>query len=168
MVYRSEAGVVIKVGMAQYRVGEAPMKMMTLALGSCIGIVLYDQAVRIGALAHVMHPRRDRVKSNANKAKFVDTAIDLMLSRMIKRGADIRRIVAKIFGGSTMFGSAAGGKGVIQIGEENTRVARLELAAKNIPLVAESVGGSKGRTILFDLFDGSVLVRYAYGDEEIC
>jgi len=60
-----------------------------------------------------------------------------------------------------------GSKGVIQIGEENITAARAELKALGIPIVAESVGGSRGRTILFDVTDGSVSVRDAYNREEI-
>ncbi len=154
--------------MAQYRVAEAPVKMMTLALGSCLGIVLYDAGMGVGALAHVMHPRRNRVKSNSNRAKFVDTAVELIFSRMLKRGADPGRITAKLFGGSTMFGHVVGTRGVMQIGELNIKEARSELAARNIPVLCERVGGRRGRTILFDLSDGSVRVRYANNEEEIC
>jgi chemotaxis protein CheD len=166
MIRSSEAGSLIKVGMAQYRVATAPAKMVTLSLGSCLGIVLYDPVSRTGALAHVMHPSRERVRNNANRAKFVDTAIDLMLGRMAKKGALRSRIHAKIFGGARMFGDVRGGPGVVQIGEENINAARSELKQRNIPIVAESTGGSIGRTVYFDVSDGSVLIKDAYNNEE--
>lgn len=167
MFCKHGTGPVVRVGMAQYRVGEAPLRMMTMALGSCIGIVLFDTEAGLGALAHAMHPERNRVKNNANKAKFVDTAILLMLDKMLKRGASRRRITAKIFGGAKMFGHVVGSRGVLQIGEANVRAARLKLERLGIPIVAESVGGNKGRNILFDTSDGSVRVCSAYNDEEI-
>ena len=34
---------VIKVGMADYKVGSGPDKLLTLGLGSCIGVTLYDK-----------------------------------------------------------------------------------------------------------------------------
>jgi chemotaxis protein CheD len=160
-------GPLVRVKLAQYRVGRAPMRMMTNALGSCLGIVLYDEKAGIGAMAHVMHPNRDKVKNNGNRAKFVDTAIVLMLNSMVKRGASRELIVAKIFGGARMFGHIVGDRGVLQIGDENVAVARAELKNLCIPIVAESVGGNKGRTVLFDISDGSVLVKDAYDNEEV-
>ena len=167
MTSKQRTGPIVKVGIAQMRVREAPTRMETMALGSCLGIVLFDEENRIGALAHVMHPRRELVKNNANRAKFVDSAIKLMLDRMVRRGASRERIVAKIFGGARMFEDVVGSKGVIQIGEENITAARAELKALGIPIIAERVGGSRGRTILFDVADGSVRIRDAYNREEI-
>ncbi len=167
MTCSKTSGPLVKVGMAQFRVGAAPMKMMTMALGSCLGLVLYEAESRIGGLAHAMHPRRGNVKSNANRAKFVDSAIWFMVNRMIKHGARRDRITAKIFGGAKMFDHFIGSRGVLQIGEKNLITAREELKHLGIPIVAECVGGTRGRTIVFDVADGSVCVRDAYGNEEI-
>ena len=114
----------VKVDVAQFRVGQAPMRIMTMALGSCLGIVLYDPEARIGALAHAMHPRRERVKNNMNRAKFVDSVIPLLLERMLQWGARREKIVAKIFGGARMFDGFEGCRGILQIGDENIVAAR--------------------------------------------
>ena len=167
MTCMREKGPLVKVGMAQFRVAAAPMKLMTMALGSCLGLVLYDEDTRIGGLAHAMHPRRRNVKSNANRAKFVDSAIGLMVDRMVKRGARKECLTAKLFGGATMFNNMEGTRGVLQIGEKNIAEARRELQHHGIPIIAECVGGSRGRTILFNVSDGSVRVRDVYDIEEI-
>jgi chemotaxis protein CheD len=156
----------IKVDMAQFRVGEAPMRLMTMALGSCLGIALYDPQARIGALAHAMHPRRERVKNNMNRAKFVDSVIPLLVERMLQWGARREKIVAKIFGGARMFDGFEGCRGILQIGDENIAAAREVLGELGIPLVAECVGGTSGRTIILDVSDGSVLVRHMDNAEE--
>ncbi len=166
MIGTRGTGILIKVGMAQFRVATAPARMMTFALGSCVGIVLYDPVSKIGGLAHVMHPNSERVRNNINKAKFVDTVVELMLSRMAKKGALRSRIKAKIFGGAKMFQSISASPGVIQIGEENVKATREELARRNIPIVAESIGGTKGRTVFFDVTSGRVTVRDAQNKEE--
>jgi chemotaxis protein CheD len=153
------------VEVAQFHVGQAPEQMKTLALGSCLGIVLYDPTSRIGALAHAMHPRRERVKNNANRAKFVDSVIPILVDRMARRGARRERIVAKLFGGARMFESYAGCAGVIQIGDENIAAAREELRARGIPIAGECVGGTSGRTIVFDLTTGAVAVRDVHDNE---
>lgn len=157
----------VKVDMAQVRVGQAPMRIMTMALGSCLGIVLHDPEARIGALAHAMHPRRERVKNKMNRAKFVDSVIPLLLERMLQWGARREKIVAKVFGGARMFDGFEGCRGILQIGDENIVAAREVLKELGIPLVAECVGGRTGRTIVLDVSDGSVLVRYMNDTEEI-
>jgi len=156
-----------KVMMAEYKTGKAPMKMMTMALGSCLGIVLYDKETKIGALAHVMHPSWKKVSNNANKGKFVDTAIELMFSVLIDSGASADRITARIVGGASMFDHIVCDKSIVQIGPANISAARNELARLGIPVIDERVGGNKGRTVIFDLSDGSVRVRDAGGNEEI-
>ncbi|MCK4537263.1 MAG: chemotaxis protein CheD [Candidatus Krumholzibacteria bacterium] len=163
----SEAGPRIKIGMAQFRVGIAPMTMITMALGSCVGIVLYDEKAGLGGLAHVMHPNRDKVKNNLNRAKFVDTAIELMVAKILKEGARKERLWAKIFGGARMFQHVTGSQGVIQIGDANVAATREQLTKRGIPIVAESVGGTMGRTIMFDVSDGSVLMKDSLNNEEI-
>ena len=156
----------VRVDVAQVRMGQAPMRIMTMALGSCLGIVLHDPEARIGALAHAMHPRRERVKNNVNRAKFVDAVIPLLLERMLQWGARRDKIVAKVFGGACMFEGFEGCRGILQIGEENIVAAREVLKELGIPLVAECVGGRTGRTIVLDVSDGSVLVRHADDTEE--
>jgi chemotaxis protein CheD len=160
------AGSLIKVGMAQFKVASSPARMMTYALGSCVGIVLYDPVSKIGGLAHVMHPSSGRVPNNSNKAKFVDTAVELMLSMMAKKGAQRERIVAKLFGGAKMFQQDTLSQGVLQIGEENVKAAKEELKKRNIPIVAESTGGTKGRTVFFNVLTGKVTVKDALNNEE--
>lgn len=157
----------VKVDVAHFRIGQAPMRIMTMALGSCLGIVLYDPEARIGGLAHAMHPRRERVKNNMNRAKFVDSVIPVLLERMLQWGARREKIVAKIFGGARMFDGFTGCRGVLQIGDENIVAAREVLNELAIPVVAECVGGRTGRTIVLDVSDGSVLVRHVSDAEEI-
>lgn len=167
MTRNEKRGPLVKVGMAQFRVGMAPIQMMTMALGSCLALVLYDDERCIGGLAHAMHPLRSGVKSNANRAKFVDSAIALMIDRMVKRGARREFLTAKIFGGARMFDHVRGDRGVLQIGDKNIMAARKELQHRGIPIIAECVGGSKGRSILFDVSDGTVYVNDAYENGEI-
>jgi chemotaxis protein CheD len=157
----------VKVGVAEFRVGQAPMQLITMALGSCLGIALYDASAGIGALAHAMHPWKERVRNNANKAKFVDTVIPIMIERMLQWGAHRERIVAKLFGGARMFDGFAGCRGVLQIGDENIIAARKVLGKLQVPITAECVGGTGGRTIAFDVSNGSVTVRHANSIEEI-
>ena len=44
----------IRVGMADYKVGRAPASIISYGLGSCIGITMYDPVTKVGGLLHIM------------------------------------------------------------------------------------------------------------------
>ena len=46
-------GKMIKVGMADLNLCQAPDAITTLGLGSCVGVVLYDANIKIAGLVHV-------------------------------------------------------------------------------------------------------------------
>jgi len=46
----------IKVGISDYKIAQAPDVLVTIGLGSCIGIAIYEPKSRMGALSHIMLP----------------------------------------------------------------------------------------------------------------
>jgi len=82
-------GNVIKVGMADYKVATAPDSLITLGLGSCIGVVVFDKAKKIAGMAHIMLPSSQEIKNNSNKMKFADTCIDMMMEELMKKNVTI-------------------------------------------------------------------------------
>ena len=152
--------------MAEYKVVASPALLTSIGLGSCIGIVLYDAINKIGALAHIMLPRHSDAKDQSNPAKFVDTAIDLMLAEMEARGAFKRNIKAKMFGGANMFPGVQG-KILMNVGARNAAAVKEELTKRKIAVVAEDLGGHCGRTIIFDTRNGAVHVKTIKGGNAI-
>ena len=120
-------------------------------LGSCIGLVLYHPRLKVGALAHIVLPKAEGRPGGAGK--FADLAIPEMLNQLSQAGVQKAGLVAKIFGGASMFG----GNGPMQIGISNLEAVKAELAKVQIPIRATDVGGNKGRMITF--FCDSGLVR---------
>ncbi|NLI89188.1 MAG: chemotaxis protein CheD [Epulopiscium sp.] len=151
-------GKVIKVGMADLNVAENPDKLMTLGLGSCIGIVLYDSAVKVGGLAHIMLPDSTQIKNNSNLAKFADTAIDVLIKKMVEVGARQTRLVAKLAGGAQMFDFKQTSD-EMRIGYRNEMAAREILKELGIPIVADDTGSNYGRTIELDTSTGILTVK---------
>lgn len=149
---------VIKVGMADLKVIEAPGILTTLGLGSCVGIALYDHEKKIAGLTHAMLPFSNEVKNNENKAKFVDSGIKLLIEKMLEKGASKEHIVAKIVGGSQMF-SYNMELSILKIGERNILATKKVLKDEGIRIISEDIGGNYGRTIQFNSQDGSVLVK---------
>ena len=129
-------------------------------LGSCIGLVLYHRRNKCGVLAHIVLPHADGRKGPPGK--FADTAIPEMLKQLEESGANKAGLVAKLAGGSHMFG----GKGPIQIGESNLAAVTELLDELNIPIEAQHCGGKKGRRISFESNSGSLTIEIV-GEEPI-
>ena len=146
-----------KVGIADLKATTSPHRIITLGLGSCVGIILYDNLTKIGGMVHIMLPESTKFKQADNPAKFADTGITLLLQEILKLGANKKRLFAKIAGGAQMFKSNA--SNLLNIGERNTEKTREILADLKIPLVAEHTGGSIGRTLILDNYSGKVFVR---------
>lgn len=149
---------VIKVGMADLNTVKAPGVLTTLGLGSCVGIALYDKYNKVAGLAHIMLPSSKEIKNNDNKAKFADTGIELLIEKMILKGAFRRNLTAKITGGSQMF-SFNKDNNILKIGERNVIATRKKLGELNIKIISEDTGGNYGRTIELNAEDGSLLVK---------
>ena len=132
--------------------------LVTLGLGSCVAIMLHDPQGPAGAMAHILLPARSLAHDATNLAKFPETAVPLLVERLKALGADPRRLVAKLAGGASMFGQLMT-PGTIQMGERNIVAARNALRAAAIPIVRESVGGERGRSVRFHVSDGRVEIR---------
>ncbi len=76
----------VKVGIADLNLVLDPGTIMTIGLGSCIGIALYDRAVKVAGLAHIMLHDSTQFKSSTNPMKFADLAIPLLIDKMEKQG----------------------------------------------------------------------------------
>ena len=157
----------IKVGMADYKVGRAPDTLISYGLGSCIGISLYDPQTKIGGLLHIMLPDSNQSRANENRAKFADTGIPDMLNELIRMGAAKSRLVAKLAGGSQMF-AFAHASDIMRVGLRNASASKEILKKLSIPIVGEDTGGNYGRTVQIDLSTGVYKVKTIdKGDKEI-
>jgi chemotaxis protein CheD len=155
----------VVVGVGELAVAEHPRVLVTQALGSCVGVVLWDPIRRAGGMAHVMLPSPGDTARDGERYRFATTAIPALVDALAEAGSPKRRLVAKIAGGAAMFGLEAGSA---TIGARNVAQTRLELHDLGVPLRAEDTGGSYARTIELRLDTGILLVRsYVYGLREI-
>lgn len=157
----------IKVGMADYKVGRAPATLISYGLGSCIGVSLYDPQTKIGGLLHIMLPDSTQSRATENPAKFADTGVPLMLNELVKMGASKSRMVAKIAGGAQMF-TFANATDVMRVGSRNAEAVKTLLKSMNIRVLAEDTGGTYGRTVSIDLENGVYKIKTIdKGEKEI-
>ncbi|MGK0465774.1 chemotaxis protein CheD [Clostridium sp.] len=157
----------IKVGISDLNVAYSPDKLITVGLGSCVGIAIYDKSLALGGLAHIMLPDSSQFNKVTNEIKFADLAIPILVQDMIRKGAKLRNMRAKIAGGASMFNFAD--KSIIMdIGSRNGIAVKNALKVLSIPIIAEDIGGNKGRTLIFDTKSGVLSIRtVGMGIEEI-
>ncbi|MBR1396784.1 MAG: chemotaxis protein CheD [Selenomonadaceae bacterium] len=148
----------IRVGMADYKVGRAPSVLISYGLGSCIGISLYDPQTKIGGLLHIMLPDSTQARASDNPAKFADTGLPLMFNDVIAMGASRSRLVAKIAGGAQMF-AFSNATDIMRVGNRNAETVKKILQRMGIRLIAEDTGGNYGRTVQIDLSNGVYKVK---------
>jgi chemotaxis protein CheD len=147
----------VKVGIAELEVTADGAELTTSGLGSCIGVALHDDRAGVAGLAHVMLPAAEEM-TDGNPAKFADAGTELLIERMEAEGASRRDIEAKIAGGSDMLDFSESGSG---IGRRNAESVRETLAAHDVPVVAEDVGGDHGRSLRLEAATGDLLVKSA-------
>jgi chemotaxis protein CheD len=155
---------VVRVGVGEFAVAEHPAVLMTPALGSCVGVAVWDSYTRRGGLAHVMLPVPSDTSSDGKRERFATIGIPMMIEALSGE-TPVRRLVAKLMGGAAMFKTDTG---LASVGERNLQEVRKQLALLRIPVLAEDTGGGHARTVELHLDSGIVVVRsYMYGIKEL-
>ena len=159
-----ELNSMIAVGMGDYKVTNGRNKLITRDLGSCIGIAMWDPETRIGGLLHIMLPQYvhngfdDTVHHGmVNLAKYADAGIDELVHTLVQRGAERKRLMAKIAGGAHMI-ACIGDTEASDISSQNADAVRKKLWELGIPILAEEVGGHHPRTLIFDTTTGALRI----------
>lgn len=143
-------GQIVKVGIADMNIAKAPDKIRTSGLGSCVGVVLYDDRSTTVGMVHVMLPDSSLGRTEViNIAKFADTGIPAMVEQLKIEGIQPFKLKAKIAGGAQMF-QFSSTKDTMRIGPRNVEAVKEYLKKYSIPIIAEDTGGNSGRTIEFD------------------
>ena len=137
----------IRIGIADYKVSDSPDRLITLGLGSCVGIAIYDTRSKRGGLSHIMLPDSKSFTKDIKVEKFADLAIPHMIKEITK-GTMGKRLVAKIAGGASMFSFSSNTN---NIGQRNVEAVEAILKELKIPIVSSDTGGSVGRTMVVDL-----------------
>lgn len=148
----------IRVGIADLNTAFSPDRIITVGLGSCIGIAMYDKTKSLGGLAHIMLPDSTQFNNVTNPLKFADLAVLILIEKLERLGASKRNLKAKIAGGASMFNFPDKSM-IMDIGNRNGIAVKNTLRKYSIPIIGEDVGGNKGRTMILDNSDGSVKIK---------
>lgn len=151
----------IKVGIADYKIAKAPDSLITIGLGSCVGIALFDQENKKGALLHIMLADSKGFSDTSKWEKFADLAIPKVAAELSR--TDNTNLVAKIAGGASLFNFTTP-QNSLQIGKKNIEMVKKTLDELSIPIAGEHLGGTSGRTMIVDLETFEVTVRLVNRD----
>jgi len=146
------------VGVADLKVSNKPEEVLvTHALGSCIGVAIYDPEARVGGILHYMLPDSslDPVKGQENPHMFADTGLPRLFRECYQKGAQKSRLQVKVAGGSQVLGS----REYFQIGRRNFAALRKIFLKNNVLIDKAHVGGTKARTLFLEIATGNVWVK---------
>ena len=134
-------------------------EIITFALGSCLGVTIYDPVAHIGAMVHVMLPSSsiDPVKAAMNPCMFVDTGVKNLFLESYQAGAQRNRLIVVAAGGACANGLQQ--DDYFQIGKRNVTVLRSLLWKNGIILKNSDFGGNLARTLSLDIATGKVTMR---------
>jgi len=127
----------ISVGIGEGKTAVNQQILISYALGSCVGVCMYDRDKKIAGMAHIVLPGKESAVSRENPYKFADEGVKELIREMERAGASRQW----------------------EIGEQNVAAVKLALEKEGIRLVAENTGKNYGRTILFFAGDGKLEVR---------
>jgi chemotaxis protein CheD len=132
-------------------------------LGSCLSVTMFHRKARVGAICHGLLPKcRERAvcsRSCAERAKYVECAIEMMVRLFDENRLKRSEIEVKVFGGADMFSMRLGGRNNISVGRQNVEIAQQTLEKAGMRVIAMDVGGATGRKLFFNTATGDVLMK---------
>jgi chemotaxis protein CheD len=148
----------VVVGVADMKVSNQQSEVLvTHALGSCIGVAIYDPAAKVGGILHFMLPdsNLDTGKAQEHPYMFADTGLPLLFRECYRLGAQKSRLRVKVTGGSQVLGN----REFFQIGRRNYAALRKIFLKNNVLINNEDVGGTKARTLFLEVATGNVWIK---------
>ncbi len=145
---------VIAVG--DMKVGRSGDLLVTHALGSCLGLMIYDPAAQVGGLLHAMLPlsKINPEKAQANPFMFVDIGVPSLFKAVYNKWGEKQRLIIKAAG----CGNPIGNSEMFKIGDRNFTVLKKLLWKNNVMLTGQDTGGTDARTVNFALASGQTIL----------
>src|SRR3954452_60858 len=141
--------------------------LVSIGLGSCIGLAVVDGERGVAGLAHILLPDSTDARPSRSPAKFADTAVPALVDLVTSLGTPRRDLQAVLVGGAQMFAIGADVSSTLDIGARNDGAPREALERAHLKVRAAATGGTTGRTICVHVGDGTVTVKEPGGKEEV-
>lgn len=125
---------------------------ITTILGTCVAVCLWDRERGIGGINHYLLPQL--VNGSTASARFGLHAFHALLAEVRRQGG--AHLQAKVFGGMQARMRSLRD----DLGKSNSDLAFRLLHEARIPVLAQDVGGERGRKLIFRVPTGEAWVRY--------
>jgi len=148
----------VVVGIADMAMTSDPCStLITYALGSCIGVTIFDPVAKVGGMLHFMLPQGSLSPEKATRTPcmFADSGVPLLFTKAYELGARKERLVVVAAGGAEILAD----EGHFRIGSRNRTMLRKLFWKNNVLISAEDTGGTHSRTMALRLADGLVTVK---------
>lgn len=138
--------------------------LSTYALGSCIGLVVFDGVHKVGGLIHIMLPesRLSPEKAISNPAMFADVGIPKFIKDLYGLGAMARNMRIFIGGGANVINQ---NDDLFKIGERNIAATKAMLRQHGLREHYSSIGGFSNRTIHLDMATAKLTIKRPEGTQ---
>jgi len=146
---------VAKIQPGEYYIGNQREGISTV-LGSCVAVCIRDPQAGVGGMNHFMLPLDSSLGANkmlSNATRYGNFAMEHLINGLLKNGGNKNNFEIKLFGGSNVNSSTN------NIGLDNVEFANKYLNLEGYTLSAQDVGGSHPRKIIYNPFDGNILLK---------
>lgn len=149
---------IVYVSQGEFQTSNLPEVVFSTVLGSCVAACIWDPGQGIGGMNHfLLASSSDSDRSGSSR--YGVHAMEMLINDLLKKGARRKSLQAKLFGGANMASNLG------DIGLSNAKFARSFLAAEDIPCLAESLGGTNARRVLFRPNTGHVRQMIVENDD---
>ena len=131
----------VTVVQGDYYVTKDPNIIVTTVLGSCVSVCLFDARAGVGGMNHFLLATQGG--ANSSDLKYGVNAMELLINKVLRAGAQKEDLQAKLFGGAKITEHAR------DIGASNAKFARDFLDQESIACVSHSLGGTQARRVRF-------------------
>jgi len=136
--------------------GDPAFEIKTIALGSCVSVILLDPKRKIGGMVHIALPDSNLQVSRRvfKPGYFADTGVPALLEEMKKCGSTgiLQEMYIKLAGGAKVIKA----EGALDIGHRNIEAVKQIMAASRVHPVSHDVGGCISRTVSLEIKSGTV------------
>ncbi|MBU8932989.1 MAG: chemotaxis protein CheD [candidate division Zixibacteria bacterium] len=146
----------IDVDTGEVRTSSEPVVLRSIALGSCVAVVVYDRTHKTGGLAHIMLPGRSMKTESENRTKYAEDAVDTVLEAVTKLGTDTDNLEICVVGGANVLQEG-------DISDKVTKSVKDYLKEIGLRWDKERVGGIERRSVFLDVESGQVFITEGEG-----
>src|SRR3954467_13178171 len=147
-------------GIADMAVSAEPQDLIvTYALGSCLGVCVFDPVARVAGMLHLMLPQGSMSPEKAaqNPLMFADTGIPKLFLASYALGAKKERMLVVVAGGASFNMNEDAD---LAIGQRNVAMLRKVLWKNGVMLKKHDLGGAEPRNMTIDVQSGEVSIGF--------